>query len=596
MARKSTTLKAAELPGIAGGIRDVGLVVLVMVIWSTCFRGIFDSRWLTIVFILALWGLLSFVAGRLAHRMHLRFPALWYVAGFIPMWNLLTALVLYWRYRRVLTGFGVKNGRALRQLAADSPEESREIDLGFTYTGLAVYLVLLAGSAYLLTGGWLQVADKNGRIRGEQAFLQKDYRKVLELLRPEAEKGNRRAAALVGYSLLWGPEELRDGDQAEKYLKAAADAEPLAALWLGQAYYQGAAGLPQNPILTARYLKKAAAGELPLAWNEYGICLQQGIGVAPDPQQAAELFQRAADGGHAMAALNLGNVHLLGLGLPVDRSKAVRYYRKAVDLKAPGAKSSLGSCYLYGWGVEKDIAKGIRLIREEAKEKNPTALVLLGVAYANGLGVPQDTAKAIECYTEAAKTGNMEAEYLLGAQLLNDPGRRAEGVKWLVRAADRNEANAINRLGICYDNGIGVAKNPEKALELYRKAATFGLPIAIFNVGITLFGQPGHEQEGIALMQKAVTAGSPDAMLQLGRLYVDGHQPLKADPVEAFRLFGLAAQQNVPEAFLELARCHALGIGTPEDLGKAKECYRKAQGAGVEGAAEELRELERQAP
>ena len=53
-----------------------------------------------------------------------------------------------------------------------------------------------------------------------------------------------------------------------------------------------------------------------------------------------------------------------------------------------------------------------------------------------------------------------------------------EAVKWYRKAAEQGYSAAQFNLGVCYDNGDGVDKNPSKAKYWYRKAADNGLEIA----------------------------------------------------------------------------------------------------------------------
>ena len=44
-------------------------------------------------------------------------------------------------------------------------------------------------------------------------------------------------------------------------------------------------------------------------------------------------------------------------------------------------------------------------------------------------------------------------------------------MKWYRKAAEQNDAKAQYNLGVCYDNGQGVAKDEVEAVKWYRKAA-----------------------------------------------------------------------------------------------------------------------------
>ena len=51
---------------------------------------------------------------------------------------------------------------------------------------------------------------------------------------------------------------------------------------------------------------------------------------------------------------------------------------------------------------------------------------------------------------------------------------KAEGVKWLRKAADQGDVNATAVLGMCYYRGEGVPVDKAKGIELFRKAADNG--------------------------------------------------------------------------------------------------------------------------
>ncbi len=72
-----------------------------------------------------------------------------------------------------------------------------------------------------------------------------------------------------------------------------------------------------------------------------------------------------------------------------------------------------------------------------------------------------------------AEAGDAQSEVELGVRyddgegVAKDP---AEAVKWFRKAAEQNYAKAQYNLGVCFYAGEGVAKDPE-AVKWYRKAA-----------------------------------------------------------------------------------------------------------------------------
>lgn len=81
---------------------------------------------------------------------------------------------------------------------------------------------------------------------------------------------------------------------------------------------------------------------------------------------------------------------------------------------------------------------------------------------------------AQEYLLKAAEKGHADAQYYYAElQIYEDYyGRRYydEAIEWFEKAANQGNANAQYKLGYCYENGKGVAKDESKALSWYMKA------------------------------------------------------------------------------------------------------------------------------
>ena len=113
-------------------------------------------------------------------------------------------------------------------------------------------------------------------------------------------------------------------------------------------------------------------------------------------------------------------------------------------------------------------------------------------------------------------------------------------MKWFRKAAEQNHADAQNWLGVCYNNGQGVAKNMTEAMKWYWKAAVQGNEYAQYNLGVC-----HSDGETVAKHRDPVDAimSLPDPLINLGlaKLGVgSGHK----DPVEAAKWFRKAAEQG----------------------------------------------------
>jgi uncharacterized protein len=110
----------------------------------------------------------------------------------------------------------------------------------------------------------------------------------------------------------------------------------------------------------------------------------------------------------------------------------------------------------------------------------------------------------------------------------------------------QNQPDALFELGFRYANGLGINKDHETALTLYRRAAELGHAIAEFT---------------------------------LGNYYADGfimHQ----NYTEAVKWWRLAAQQDIALAQCKLGICYAQALGVKEDNVEAVKWYRMSAEKG----------------
>lgn len=85
--------------------------------------------------------------------------------------------------------------------------------------------------------------------------------------------------------------------------------------------------------------------------------------------------------------------------------------------------------------------------------------------------------------------------------------------------------------------------------------------------------------EAARLVRAAALGGHPTAMVQFGRMLLDG-AGVAPDPAAALRWFSIAAEAGYPDAINMVGRCHELGWGTPVDPAQAALHYRRAAATG----------------
>jgi hypothetical protein len=185
-----------------------------------------------------------------------------------------------------------------------------------------------------------------------------------------------------------------------------------------------------------------------------------------------------------------------------------------------------------------------------------------------------------------ANAGNADAEfrvgvqYELGAHVPRDP---AQAASWYRKAADRGNTKAEHSLGVLYEFGNGVPASYDMAVQLYRKAAEKGFAPAQFSLGLCYVhgkGVPQDFQQALEWYGKAAQQNNSDALLNLAFLYHNGQGVLK-DEARSFSLVRQAAEAGSPDAQFQLGMDYHDGEqGLAEDDDIARKWLHKSAEQG----------------
>lgn len=165
-----------------------------------------------------------------------------------------------------------------------------------------------------------------------------------------------------------------------------------------------------------------------------------------------------------------------------------------------------------------------------------------------------------------------------------------EKVDWYQKAAEQGLAEAQLKLGLCYDNGLGVLKNYTNAIYWYKRASEQGYYKAKNNLACTYVDGHGckHENtEAINLYKEASLDGSVYAQYNLGTCFLFGYGVNK-NPDTAFTWYKKAAENGMAQAQFKLGNCYAKGIGVQQNYESAAYWYQMAAEQNNEYAQVEL--------
>jgi TPR repeat protein len=115
---------------------------------------------------------------------------------------------------------------------------------------------------------------------------------------------------------------------------------------------------------------------------------------------------------------------------------------------------------------------------------------------------------------------------------------------------DEDDVAAMRNVGFMLRKGLGVAKNPKAAQDMFERAADAGLPTAMADLAdMLLKGEAGppDPERALPLLQAAAAANHPVAQYELGQMYETGELVPK-DLNMARTLYAAAASHHMPEA------------------------------------------------
>lgn len=212
---------------------------------------------------------------------------------------------------------------------------------------------------------------------------------------------------------------------------------------------------------------------------------------------------------------------------------------------------------------EKHVSEAIRLLKKLVAQQNIEAMFYLADCYGRGVsGVEVDHKEAFSLYQSAAKAGHAAAAY---------------------------------RTAVCCElgneEGGGTRKDPSKAIQWYKRAATLGDTPAMYKMGIVLLkgllGQPRNPREAIGWLKRAAERAdteNPHALHELALLYEQpqgSENSVIRDEAYSFQLFKQAADLGYKFSQFRLGCAYEYGLfNCPIDPKQSILWYSRAAAQG----------------
>lgn len=417
---------------------------------------------------------------------------------------------------------------------------------------------------------------------GKGPDVNASFNEALAKVNELAQKGDKDAQYALAH---WGVLSNSNlNEVAALYRKAADQGHLLAKVELAQVLLQAGQQNEANVKEAVKLIQDAEAGNNKVARRLLANLYLGGVGgLEASVEKARSLLEKGSAEGDGEATLGLSQLFTAGAtGLPKDDKKALDYLVKASEQGNPVAMSTYAARLFDGDPegssqlVKKDPEKAKKMFEDAAAKGFAAANRLLGAIYENGMGgTTKSLEKAVEYYTKAANGNDAQALFRLGnyfeAGLTEGEGDKAKEIVQkndksaldLYRLAAQNGLpEAFFNVGVYYETGTVVDKDPEKAYTFFLRAANNGLAQAQFRLAGLYQNGTGAAQDVVAAKgwyQLAAERGNVAAQIALGQMYEAGVAGA-ANAEVAAQYYSEAASAGAPLAMLRLASLAERGL------------------------------------
>jgi hypothetical protein len=213
------------------------------------------------------------------------------------------------------------------------------------------------------------------------------------------------------------------------------------------------------------------------------------------------------------------------------------------------------------------IAVALQHVNEEFGRSDISALLKGKTRVSVGASIEPTRylAKTSSAHQPPAPAPPVEVVQVLQIQGAEDP--EAEATRTLKADADRGQADAQCKYGLCLENGTGVAKNQAEAARYLKLSADQGHAYGQYNYGRCLDNGTGvakNQAEAARYYKLSADQGNANAQCNYG-LCLEYGTGVGKNQAEAARCYKLSADQGNAYGQYNYGRCLRNGLGVAKD-------------------------------
>ena len=268
----------------------------------------------------------------------------------------------------------------------------------------------------------------------------------------QARAGNPVSMRKLSLLLSKGEEGARNARYAFEWMKKAADAGDVPALFL-------LGGMYENGKNTSKSISHAVEYYIEAAKEDYKPAIEKLDKMKL--QHSREWHEYAAENGRYKSMMVLAKAYASGKdSLPKKKDEALRYFKMAYTADAEKTTKT---------AMKLPLEQASDFLEYLADEKNDKKVIkYLAESYGNGNGVEIDETKSNKYYLLAAEAGDEEAKRIVQAKGLTTLDKT---FKLYEKKALSGDIDACMKLASAYWSGKELPQDKEKAMKYYRMAA-----------------------------------------------------------------------------------------------------------------------------
>ncbi|EHL00984.1 putative Chitin synthase regulatory factor 3 [Glarea lozoyensis 74030] len=303
--------------------------------------------------------------------------------------------------------------------------------------------------------------------------------------------------------------------------------------------------------------------------------VQQPISMpaAPAPAPSGRPLSSAP-----VTAAELERLRQIVKGNPNDQASALQLARKLVEA-SESLVQTIPDQRTRNKTREKYVMDAHKILKKLVQAQNTDAMFFLADSHGRGaLGLEPDNKEAFTLYQSAAKAGHAAAAYRTAVccELGNEEGGGTrkdplKAIQWYKRAATLGDTPAMYKMGMILLKGLlNQPKNPREAIGWLKRAAERAdaeNPHALHELGL-LFEMPQNPESSVvrdeaysfSLFQQAANLGYKYSQYRLGCAYEYGLFGCPVDPRQSIMWYSRAAAQEEHQSELSLSGWYLTGM------------------------------------